>query len=164
MLRRTSPSNRRKLSAQFLIYTLKIRNRRKPRRISNLHFSNLYKTRPFFPALSPRRGFSGGRGFSPGVPGPSSSGVLTPEAKRARSLPPRFLASLRPPLRRPLVCGSTINSRMRRASSSRASIASRGISPPPMREPRAKFQRTLIYGNGINFPRKSLKTKDRHHA
>jgi len=114
--------------------------------------------------VSPRRGFSGGRGFSPGVPGPSSSGVLTPEAKRARSLPPRFLASLRPPIRRPLVHGSGIKTRMRQASSSRASIASRGIPPPPTREARAKLQRTLIYGTGINFSRNSLKTKDRHHA
>jgi len=34
--------------SHFLIYTLKIRNRRKPKRISYLHFSNLYKSRPFF--------------------------------------------------------------------------------------------------------------------
>ena len=70
MLRRPSPPNPRKLPAHFriedpirilvlsgvsrakdlssvLIYTLKIRNRRKPRRITNLHFSNLYKSRAF---------------------------------------------------------------------------------------------------------------------
>jgi len=35
-------------SRSFLIYTLKIRNRRKPYRITNLNFSNLYKTRAFF--------------------------------------------------------------------------------------------------------------------
>ena len=49
MLRRPSPAKRRKTPApKFLIYTLKIRNRRKPHRIINLHFSNLYKTGPFF--------------------------------------------------------------------------------------------------------------------
>ena len=176
MLRRPSPSNRRNLPTRFLIYTLKIRNRRNPRRISNLHFSNLYKSPALFlsdyasdpspsaPPQSPGRGSSGGRGFSPGVPPSGSTGVLTPEAKRARSLPPRFLASSRPPIRTPLIYGSGIESRMRRASLSRASIASRGIPPTPMREPRAKLQRTLIYGNGINFSRKLLKTKDRSHA
>ena len=32
---------------RFLIYTLKFRNRRNPQRISNLHFSNLYKIGAF---------------------------------------------------------------------------------------------------------------------
>jgi len=48
MLRRPSPPKRRTFPTQFLIYTLKIRNRRKPKRISHLHFSNLYKSPAFF--------------------------------------------------------------------------------------------------------------------
>ena len=84
----------------FLIYTANIRNRHNHRRISHLHFSNLYKFRAF--SLY-------GSGGSP------------------RSLLPRLLAPL-----------------------------------PPV--PGAKIQRTLIYGNGINFSRKSLKTKDQSHA
>jgi len=47
MLRRPSPPNRRTLSTKILIYTLKIRNRRNPQRISSLHFSNLYKSGAF---------------------------------------------------------------------------------------------------------------------
>ena len=57
MLRRPPPSNRRALPTFFLIYTLKIRNRRKPRRISYLHFSNLYKSGAFSGALK-RKVFS----------------------------------------------------------------------------------------------------------
>ena len=82
------------------------------------------------------------------------------------ALPALHFTTLQPRAepRRTSIHDSEIKSSMRRASSSRASIASRGIPPPPTREPRAKLQRTLIYGNGINFPRKSLKTKDRHYA
>jgi len=162
MLRRPSPPNPRKLPAHFriedpirilvlsgasrakdlssfLIYTLKIRNRRNPRRITNLHFSNLYKSRAFSAPLdhsvlsstrSPHRCSSGGRGLSvgsPDAPGAGVAGVSTPEAKGARSLPPCFLAPL----------------------------------PPRLREPRAKSRRILIYGNGIKPSRKLLKTKDR---
>ena len=164
MLGRPSPPNPRKLPAHFrienpirilvlsrssrakdvsfLIYTLKIRNRRNPRRITNLHFSNLYKSRAFSAALdhsvlpstrSPHRRSSGGRGlpvgrhgFSSDAPSGVAAGVSTPEAKGARSLPPCFLAPL----------------------------------PPRLREPRAKSRRILIYGNGIRPSRKLLKTKD----
>jgi len=161
MLRRPSPPNPRKLPAHFriedpirmlvlsgasrakdlssvLIYTLKIRNRRKPRPINNLHFSNLCKSRAFSAALDhsvlsstgwPHRCSSGGRGLSvgsPGAPGAGVAGVSTPQATGARSLPPCFLAPL----------------------------------PPRLREPRAKSRRILIYGDGIKPSRKLLKTKD----
>ena len=123
-------------SLPFLIYTENIRNRRNPHRISSLNFSNLYNLPALFvsdyasaPRRSSCRDSSGGRGFSPGVPPSSSTGVLTPEAKGSRSLLRCLPASL-----------------------------------PPISEPQAKSKRTLIYGNGINFSRKSLKTKDRVHA
>jgi len=57
MLRRPSPPNRRALPTKILIYTLKIRNRRKPRRISYLHFYNLYKSEAFSGVLN-RKVFS----------------------------------------------------------------------------------------------------------
>jgi len=147
MPRRPSPSSHRWLSAQvliedpirilvlsgasrakdlsFLIYTLKIRNRRNSRRISNLHFSNLYRSPALFFMFCSSISF---------------------ESSSRPSAPLRWAPS----------CSSS--------SSSRASNASRGISPLPTREPRAKLQRTLIYGTGINFSRNSLKTKDRDHA
>ena len=149
MLRRPSPPTRRALLSQILIYTLKIRNRRKPRRISNLHFSNLYKSRAFF-SLDYASGLS------------SSVPLRWTPLFAASS--PALPWPLRAKPRRILIYDTGIKTRMRRASSSRASSASRGIPPLPMREPRAKLQRTLIYGNGIKFSRKSLKTKDRGHA
>ena len=143
MLRRPSPSTRRKLPTSFLIYTLKIRNRRNSRRITDLHFSNLYKSWASF--LSDY---------------PSSSSPSAP----LRWAPSCFSSRVAAPGSWGLIYGSGIRTRMRQASSSRASIASRGIPPPPTREHRAKLQRTLIYGNGINSSRKLLKTKDRAHA
>jgi len=105
-----------------LIYTPKIRNRRKPRRISHLHFSNLYRS----PVLFSR---------------------FCDSAPPLRWTPP-FLSLLRCLL----------------ASSSRATNAGPGISRPTNCEPGAKLLRTLIYGTGIKFSRKSLKTKGRDRA
>ena len=152
MLRRPSPPNRRALPTQIPIYTLKIRNRRNPRRISNLHFSNLYKSGAFF-SLDYASGLSSSAPSAPlrWTPLFAALSLALPRPPRAKP-------------RRILIYGTGIKSRMRRASSSRASNASRGILPLQMREPRAKLQRTLIYGNGIKFSRKSLKTKDRDHA
>ena len=147
MLRRPSPPNRRKLPTQFLIYTLKIRNCRKPKRISHLHFSNLYKSGAFFIMLPCSAARS--RAADPSLPPPLP-------ATRHLSLPTAAL-----------IYGSGINSRMRRASFSPPSPprrTTRAVSRPAIREPWAKSERILIYCNGINFFRKSLKTKDRHHA
>ena len=117
-----------------LIFSLKIRNRRNCPTIKNLHFSNLYKSPALFLFCS----------------------SISFESPSCPSAPLRWAPS----------CSS---SRVAAPApwgliSSRASNASRGIPPLPTREPGAKLQRTLIYGNGINFPRKSLKTKDRDRA
>ena len=124
----------------FLIYTANIRNRRNCPTITNLHFSNLYRSPALFLFCS-----------SISFESPSC-----PSAPSAPSAPLRWAPS----------CSS---SRVAAPGSwglisSRASNASRGIPPLPTREPRAKLQRTLIYGTGIKISRKSLKTKDRHHA
>ena len=152
MLRRPSPPNRRALPTPILIYTLKIRNRRKPRRISNLHFSNLYKSGAFF-SLD-----------HASCPSPSASSAPLRWTPLFAALSLALPRPRRAKPRRIIIYGTVIKSRMRRASSSRASNASRGIPPLARREPRAKLQRTLIYGTGIKISRKSLKTKDRDHA
>ena len=147
MLRRPSPKTRRAFPTRFLIYTLKIRNRRKPKRISHLHFSNLYKSWAFFIMLCCSAARS--QVADPSLPPPLP-------ASRYLSLPTAAL-----------IYGSGINSRMRRASLSPPSPlrrTTRAVSRPAIREPWAKSKRILIYRNGINFFRKSLKTKGRHHA
>ena len=148
-----------------LIYTPKIRNRRNRHRISHLHFSNLYKSRAF--SLC-RLG-----------------GLL-------RSLPLCLLASLpRPSFRianwgirtpaNPALFNNLHFSNRPKTRFSHRAVAGRALRnfsvpvppgsshmtpPDPSRvlTPKAKLQRTLIYGNGINFSRKLLKTKDRHPA
>jgi len=134
-------------SLPFLIYTPKIRNRRNSREISHLRISNLYNFRAFFIS----------------VPTPPLARHSSFRSRHLNFVP--FLATRHSSLATAvLIYGSGIEFGMRRASSSRASNASRGIPPPSRRKPSAKLQRTLIYGTGINFSRKSLKTKDRHHA
>jgi len=149
---------------------LKIRNRRNRPETNHLHFSNLYA----LPALS----FSLHRSsLSSRPPRPSSRALFsnrefqlleTPVSYRKQRigtpsnrektpfLQLRTVPSLTASRSRPrghasrfLIYGSGIKTRMRRASSSRASNASRGTSRPTNREPGAKLLRALIYGSGI---------------
>ena len=164
-LRQPSSPKLKELPASFLIYTPNIRNPRNRRRTNHLHFSNLYKSGAF----SLRRL---GDPLSASVPGrilPSplsrslrATGLLIFGRKIRNRRKPCRISNFRfsnlyapPALSFPYLCSSV---------PARRGEFIYGFKGFAHRLPKAKAQRTLIYGTGINFSRNLLKTKDRHRA